>query len=127
RVYDRSDNDTPDRFTCGAVVSFVVRFGRRCRILLVRRVIVLWHWLSFLIRVMLVRSHSFFFWYVSHNNPLAEKFVPNSQSHSPNTKSFPYHCTEDYSAMRFIVSTSILLKQLQSISGASSSSTVLPI
>ena len=29
--------------------------------------------------------------------------------------------------MRFIVSTSILLKQLQSISGASSSSTVLPI
>ena len=29
--------------------------------------------------------------------------------------------------MRFIVSTSILLKQLQAISGASSSSTVLPI
>lgn len=49
----------------------------------------------------------------------------------PNPNSFHYHCKYNsiylYQDMRFIVSTSVLLKHLQTISGASSASTVLPI
>lgn len=43
------------------------------------------------------------------------------------TKKLYYYCFSDILNMRFIVSTSTLLKQLLAVNGASSSSTVLPI